>query len=102
GVGADVGRQVQAACLQLPARAALDAGDVGVGAGDALADGVGEQVGHVGGRCGDDRQVDRAVRGLVGAGAEGGRGAGLLRVVVGQVHGDAAPGEGEGGGGADE
>ncbi|CAM5698974.1 hypothetical protein SGLAM104S_04648 [Streptomyces glaucescens] len=46
--------------------------------------------------------VDGSVRGLVGAGAERGGGAGLPGVVVGEVDGDAARGEGERGGGPDQ
>lgn len=84
------------------AGAALDAGHVDVAAGEAAGHGVGEHVGHQGGRCGDDGEVDRPVRGLVGAGAERCGGAGLLGVVVREVDGDTAFGEGEGGGGADE
>ncbi len=54
------------------------------------------------GRGGDDGEVHGAFGRLVGAGAEGGGGAGLLGVVVGEVDGDAPLGQGEGGGRADQ
>ena len=94
--------EVEAERLQLAARAALDAGDVEVAAGDPAPHRVGEHRGHMRGRHGDDREVDRALGRLVGAGAERGRRTGLLRVVVGEVDDDAAPGQGERGGGADQ
>lgn len=56
----------------------------------------------MGGRGGDDREVDRSLRLLVGAGAERGGRTGLLGIVVGEVDDDAPLGEGQGGGRADQ
>ncbi len=56
----------------------------------------------MGGRGGDEHQVDGALGGLVGAGAECGGRPGLLGVVVGEVHGDTALRQRERGGGADQ
>ena len=65
-------------------------------------DRLGQGLGHVRGRHGDDGEVDPALGRLVRAGAERGGGAGLARVVVGEVHGDPAARERQGGGGADQ
>ena len=101
-VRTDVRGQVEAERLQLAARAALDAGHVEVAAGDPAPHRVGQRRGDVGGRHGDDREVDGPRGLLVGARAERGRRTGLVGVVVGEVDGDAAPGQGQRGGGADQ
>ncbi len=101
-VGAQIAAEVAAELLELAARPALDARDVEIGAGEPAPDRLGQGRGDVRGRYGHDGQVHAPLGRLVRAGAAGGGGARLGRVVVHQVHLDATAGEGEGGGRADQ